>query len=469
VTALPYDLVVVGAGVGGYSCAMRAAAHGLRVAIVEKDKVGGVCLNCGCIPSKVLLNAASLLRSPEAAAETGVDMEAKLNFSRLMERKAKVVHWLTSGVEALLYQRKVDVYYGTARLAEDGMVAIDGSEGHQVIRGSVRVVATGSQERSLPGIELDGEVIIGSTDALSLEELPDSIAIIGAGAVGTEFASMFVDFGCQVTLIEALPHILPLEDEECAQIVAESLSARGVGIHSNSMVRQIVVRDGRAHVTYEENGRSREIVADKVLVAVGRRPSTEELGLERLGVRIERGYVAVDEDLRATVPDVYAIGDCIDTLALAHVAGAEGKYVADLVAGERPRRLRYEAMPRATFCRPELASVGASEEQAREQGLDVTVSRFALRSNGKAAVCGETEGMVKIVAERGTGLVRGIHIVGHAATELISEAALAMQLEATAREIGETVHAHPTMGEALMEAAEAVYDRAVHLATESRN
>jgi dihydrolipoamide dehydrogenase len=451
----PYDLAVLGAGPGGYSCALRAAQHGLRVAIVERDRVGGVCLNRGCVPTKVMLQAATLMRTPAAASPLGVDLgKAQLDYARLLQRQAEVVRWLTSGVEALLYKRQVEVLHGSARLAPDGMVAIDGQDGHRVIRASNRVIATGSSERSIPGITIDGETVIGSTEALRLPQLPRSIAIIGAGAVGTEFASMFVDFGCQVTLIEALPHILPLEDEECAAVVADALQKRGVAIHVATPVRGLAMKDGLATLTCECAGERFDVSAEKVLVAVGRRPNTADLGLEALGVQMQRGQVVVDADLRSSVPGLYAIGDCIPTLALAHVAEAEGKYVADLVAGQKPRRLGYDAVPRATYCEPEVASVGLSEAQAREQGLDVVVGKAPLRSNGKAAIYGDMTGLVKIVAERGSGRVRGIHIVGHAATELIAEAALSVRLEATAREISETIHAHPTISEAVLEAAE---------------
>jgi dihydrolipoamide dehydrogenase len=334
------------------------------------------------------------------------------------------------------------------------MVGIDGSDGHRVIRGSNRVIATGSSERTLPGMDIDGKIVISSTDALQLQELPGSIAIIGAGAVGTEFASLFADFGCRVTLIEALPRILPLEDEECSQIVAEALRQRGVQVHTSTPVRGLTVASNCANLSCETEGRTFPVVADKVLVAIGRRPNTAGLGLEELGVRTSRGYVVVDADLRSSVPGVFAIGDCIFTLALAHVATAEGKYVAELLSGGRPRRLIYDNMPRATYCEPETASVGLSEAQAKEQGLDIAVSRFPMRNSAKAAVYGQMEGLVKIISERLSGLVLGVHITGHSATELIAEAALAMQLEATAREIAETVHAHPTVSEAVMECAE---------------
>jgi dihydrolipoamide dehydrogenase len=326
-----------------------------------------------------------------------------------------------------------------------------------VIRGAARVIATGSSERSIPGLAIDGRTVIGSSDALQLEQLPRAIAIIGAGAVGTEFASMFADFGCQVTLIEALPRILPLEDEECSAVVAAALRKRGVRLHTGTPVRSLAIGSEGANLTCqaEGDGEAFSVAADKVLLAVGRKPNTEGIGLEALGVKTTRGYVDVDEDLRTNVPGIYAIGDCVLTLALAHIAEAEGKHVADLVSGARPRRLRYEAMPRATYCEPEVASVGLSEAEARARGIDVAIARFPMRGNGKAAVYDQMEGLVKFVSEREGGRVLGVHIVGHSAPELIAEAALAMQLEATVREIAETVHAHPTISEAIMAAAEA--------------
>lgn len=458
-----YDLVVVGAGPGGYSCALRAARGGLSVAVVEQDRVGGVCLNRGCIPTKIGLQAASYMRASAAAVPFGVTLgEAQFDLPQLRRHQAQVVRWLTSGVEALLYQRGVDVIRGRARLAPEGIVAVEGDEGHRVIRGATRVIATGSRERQLSQLTIDGQKVLGSTELLALEQLPSSIAVVGAGAVGTEFASMFADFGSQVTLIEALPHILPLEDRECGQVVAQSLEARGVRILTGAPV-QSVDRSG-AGVTLEclVQGTPERISADVVLVAVGRVPNTEDLGLEDLGVKTVRGYIEVDADLRTSVPDLYAIGDCVPTLALAHVAAAEGKYVAELVSGGRPRRLAQEAMPRATYAHPEIASVGLTQEHAEKLGLETVISRYPLRANGKAAIYGETEGMVKIVAEKGSHVVRGIHIVGPAASELIGEAALAMRLEATAAEIAATVHAHPTVSEAILEGAEGVLGVATH-------
>jgi dihydrolipoamide dehydrogenase len=452
-----YDLIVLGAGPGGYACALRAAQHGLKTAIVERDRIGGVCLNRGCIPTKVLLQAAGQMRAPTAAARLGVDLgKASLDMPRLIQRKNEVVKWLTSGVEGLLYNRHVDVYYGSASLAEEGMVAIDGSDGHKVIRGSNRVIATGSSERGLPGMALDGRVVIGSTDALQLERVPATMAIIGAGAVGSEFATAYADFGTQVTLIEALPRILPLEDEECAAVVAASLQKKGVRVLTAAPVRSCTVGESGAAIACESGGAMVPVNSEKVLVAVGRRPNTEGIGLERLGVKTNRGYVVVDADLRAGVPGVFAIGDCILTPALAHVATAEGKYVADLVAGVGPRRLRYDATPKATYTDPEVASVGLTEAEARGRGLDVSVGRFPMRGNGKAAIYGELEGLVKMVCDAGTGQVLGVHIAGHGASELIAEAALAMSLEATAAEIANTIHAHPTVSESMLDAAEAV-------------
>ncbi|MHB0877543.1 MAG: dihydrolipoyl dehydrogenase [Anaerolineae bacterium] len=462
-TTTDYDLIVLGAGPGGYACALRAAQHGLKTAIVERDRIGGVCLNRGCIPTKVLLQAAGEMRAPARAARLGVDLgKAGLDVPRLMQRKGEIIKWLTSGVEALLYKRHVDVFFGAASLAEEGMVAIDGADGHKVIRGSNRVIATGSSERGLPGMAIDGRVIIGSTEALQLDSIPGRMAIIGAGAVGAEFASAFADFGSEVTLIEALPRILPLEDEECAAVVATALQKKGVRVLTAAPVRACTVGESGAAISCETGGALVPVAADKVLVAVGRRPNTDGLGLERLGVKTARGYVVVDEDLRSGAPGVFAIGDCVLTPALAHVATAEGKYVADLVAGARPPRLRYDVIPKCTFTDPEVASVGLTETEARGRGLEISVARFPMRANGKAAIYGELEGLVKMVCDAATGQVLGVHIAGHGASELIAEAALAMSLEATAGEIAYTIHAHPTVSESVLEAAEAVLGLDTH-------
>jgi len=449
-----YDLAILGAGPGGYTSALRAAQRGLRVALIESDRVGGVCLNRGCIPTKVGIKAADYVRAPSSARSFGVMLgTSTIDLPALRHQQAKVVQWLASGVEAALYQRQVDVIIGHARLAPDGMVSIDGPDGHTVIRASTRLVATGARERPFPLLPLDGHRIIGSTDALQLERLPASLAVVGAGAVGTEFASMYADFGCQVTLIEALPNILPLEDRECGQLVAEALQNRGVRILTGAPVSS---QESSAEGVVLTCGPENTLVeAEQVLVAVGRVPNTEDLGLESLGISTVRGYIPVDDDYRTIAPDVYAIGDCVPTLALAHVAAAEGRYVADLVAGTGPTRLRPQAFPHATYCHPEIASVGLSEEQARAQGLDVIIGRLPMRANGKAAIYGEMEGVVKVIAEAGSRVIRGIHVVGPSASEIIGEASLALSLEADAREIAESVHAHPTVSEALMEAAEA--------------
>ncbi len=458
-----YDLIVLGAGPGGYVCAVRAAKRGLRVAIVERDRVGGVCLNRGCIPTKVLLEAAALARLSRGAAELGVELgPAQVDWARLMQRKAAVVKWLVSGVEGLLVRHKVELLRGQGRLAQDGIVAVEGEGGRRTVRGTVRVVATGSRERSLPGIQPDGKNILTSDDVLELEQLPRSIGIIGAGAVGVEFASLFVDLGLEVTLVEALPQILPLEDAECAQAVREALEKRGVRVLVQAPVQAVEVTGSGCRVTCRQGTQDVVFSAEKVLVAVGRRPNTEGIGLEELGVRMERGYVLVDEDMRTSRPDIFAIGDCVPTLALAHVASAEGKYVADLVSGARPRRLRHEAMPRAVYSEPELAAVGLTEAQAQERGLEVMVARFPLRNNGRAAIHGRLEGLVKVVAERRTGTVLGVHMAGYGAPELIAEGSLAIQLQATVREFGEAVRAHPTVSESVMEAAEAALGMAIH-------
>ncbi len=449
-----YDLAILGAGPAGYTCALRAAHHGMRVGLVERDRIGGVCLNRGCVPTKVGIQAADYLRAPSGAQPFGVELRAGgIDLPRLRQQQATVIQWLASGVEAALFRGQVDVLSGHARVAPDGMVSVDGPDGHTVLRASTTVIATGARERPFAPLPLDGVRVIGSTDALQLERVPSTLAVVGAGAVGTEFASMFADYGCQVTLIEALPNILPLEDRECSQLVSKALQARGITVLTGAPVSRVEVAADIVRLTCGPDNITVE--AEQVLVAVGRIPNTEDLGLQSLGIVPMRGYIPVDEDYRTSAPGVFAIGDCVPTLALAHVAAAEGRYVADLVAGARPARLVAGAFPRATYCHPEIASVGLTEEQARAQGLEVAIGRLPMRANAKAAIYGQMDGLVKVIAEADSRLVRGIHIVGPAASELIGEAALAMNLEASAREIAGTVHAHPTVSEALLEAADA--------------
>ncbi len=454
-----YDVVVIGGGWGGYTAAVRAAQHGLRVALVERDRLGGTCLHRGCIPTKVLLQTADLLALAARAQEFGVRLSPpELDYARVRARMDEVVDRLYRGLQSLVRSNRVTLITGHARLRAPGRVAVDG---HGDVEATSTVIATGSRPRPLPGLVFDGHLILSSDDLLTMERVPRSIVIVGAGAVGVEFASCYADFGSQVTLLEIAPRILPQEDAEASAAVGRSLAARGVRILTGTTLRTERVEAGEGGVRLTTHGPDGEVAlaAEAVLVAVGREPVTDGLGLEEVGVRLERGFIAVDADMRTSVPGLYAVGDVTGGLLLAHVAAAEGTLAADRIAGRPAVALDSRRLPRATYCRPQVASIGLTEEEARAQGYAVVTGRAHLRANGKALIAGEPEGFVKLVADAQSGDVLGVHIVGAQGTELIAEVALGQLLDVAVWEIGAAVHPHPTLSEAIGEAALAAQRR----------
>jgi dihydrolipoamide dehydrogenase len=454
-----YDVVVIGGGWGGYTAAVRAAQHGLHVALVERDRLGGTCLHHGCIPTKVLLQTADVLALASRAQEFGVRLSPpELDYARVRGRIEEVVGRLYRGLHALVTSSRVTLISGQARLRAPGRVAVDG---HGEVAAASTVIATGSRPRPLPGLVFDGHLILSSDDLLTMERVPRSIVIVGAGAVGVEFASCYADFGCQVTLVEIAPRILPQEDAEVSAALAHSLSARGVRILTGATIQPERVVPGEGGVRLTAHGPAGEVAlaAEAVLVAVGREPVTEGLGLEEVGVRLEHGFVAVDADMRTSVPGLYAVGDVTGGLLLAHVAAAEGALAADRITGRPAVALDYRRLPRATYCRPQVASLGLTEEEAKAQGYAVVTGRAHLRANGKALIAGEPEGFVKLIADAHTGDVLGVHIVGAHGTELIAELALGQLLDVAVWEIGAAVHPHPTLSEAIGEAALAAQRR----------
>ena len=460
------DLVIIGAGPGGYVAAIRAAQLGLHMALVEREQVGGLCLNWGCIPTKTLLRSAELLwLLRHQAPAYGVRAQGlEFDWAQAQERKAEVVRYLRGGLEVLLYKNQVAVHQGAACLAGPGRVAVTTGGAEEILLAKNVIIATGSLPKSLPGMAIDEERILSSSGALALPAVPRSLAIIGAGAVGVEFASLYRTLGSAVTLIEALPHILPLEDADIAAVLAESLTAQGVRIRAGTRVERVVAgADGVTIAIATADGQAETIAAERVLVAVGRRPRTEGLGLESLGVKLAGGFIAVNETMQTSVPGVYAIGDCVPTLPLAHVASAEGVLAVEHIAGREVVPLNYDQMPRCTYSRPEVASVGLSEEEAVRRGYQVRVGRFPFKNIARATVLGESEGLVKIVTDARYDAILGVHLVGPQATELIAAAAALLRLEATTEELVRTVHAHPTLAEALPEAGHAVNGQAIYL------
>jgi dihydrolipoamide dehydrogenase len=463
-----YDVAIIGSGPGGYVAAIRAAQLGMSVLIVERDpKLGGVCTLRGCIPTKALLHTADVLEEARHGAEVGVaSREVRLDFPAAMKHKEKVVRQSTNGVSYLMKKNKVDVAAGFGRIAAPGRVSVAGAGGAETTYSAKNIlVATGSTPRSLPGIEIDHQAILSSDSILELAEVPKSLIVIGSGAVGVEFASIFSRFGSKTTIVEILPRIVPLEDEEISRELAASFKRQGVAVYVDTRVDRVTKNEGGIEVIARSSGGSKTETfrAEKILLAVGRKPLSEGIGLEALGVETDRGYIKVDPNMRTNVPNVYAIGDVVPTPWLAHVAQAEGVVAAEHMARGETRPLNYEQVPGCTYCAPEVASIGLSEATARERGHDVVVGKFPFSAIGKARIINETAGFVKIVADKKYDEVLGVHIIGPKATELIAEAGAALKLEATSEELVRTIHAHPTLAEAIHEAAEAVSGHAIHI------
>jgi dihydrolipoamide dehydrogenase len=453
-----FDLIVIGSGPGGYVAAIRAGILGLKTAIVEKDPLlGGTCLHRGCIPTKALLHTAHLYDEIKRASDHGlVTGSIAVDFPKVHERKR--------GIESLMKKRKVEVVTGRGVLVDAETVRVTGAGVDRRIKAAHIILATGSTPADLPHIRVDHTTILDSDDVLSLETIPKSIAIVGAGAVGVEFASIFNSFGTQVTVIEILPRAVPAEDEAISTALEKSFARRGIRVMTSSEVKAVEGTARGARLAVETKGETTEIDAEKILLSVGRKPLTRDIGLETAGVSFdERGYVNVNEFMQTSAPSIYAIGDIVRTPWLAHVASAEGVLAVDHMAAKPVEPLDYRKTPACTYCRPEVASVGLSEKAARDAGYDVAVGSFPFSAIGKALIVGEPDGFVKIVSEKKYGEVLGVHIIGPKATELIAEACIGLRLEATVEEIFRTVHAHPTLSEAMLEAAHSVYGEAIHM------
>jgi dihydrolipoamide dehydrogenase len=463
-----YDVAIIGSGPGGYVAAIRAAQLSMSVLIIEREpKLGGVCTLRGCIPTKALLHTADVLEEARHGGEVGVaSKEVRLDFPAAMKHKEKVVRQSTNGVSYLMKKNKIDVAAGFGRIAGPGKVAVAGPDGAETTYSAKNVlVATGSTPRSLPGIEIDHQAILSSDSILELGDVPKSLLVIGSGAVGVEFASMFSRFGAKTTVVEILPRIVPLEDEEVSRELAASFKRQGIAVYVDTRVERVTKNDGGVEVVARSSGgeKAETFRAEKILLAVGRKPLSENIGLEALGVETDRGYIKVDRYMRTNVPNVYAIGDVVPTPWLAHVASAEGVVAVEHMAKGETRPLDYDQVPGCTYCSPEVASIGLTEAAARERGHDVVVGKFPFSAIGKARIVNETAGFVKIVAEKKYDEVLGVHIIGPKATELIAEAGAALKLEATSEELVRTIHAHPTLAEAIHEAAEAVSGHAIHI------
>jgi dihydrolipoamide dehydrogenase len=461
-----FDVIVVGGGPAGYVCAIRAAQLGLATAVVERDKLGGVCVNIGCIPTKALLHSAYVANlAAHDAKDLGVEVgPVKTDYGVAMRRSRKVSEQNSKGVEFLMKKHKITVIRGSGVLGKNRTVKV-GGDSYEAKKGLV--IATGSRVKGIPqiGLEINKTTVISSDEALFLEQAPKTMAVVGAGAVGCEFTDVFNAFGTKVTLVEALPRILPLEDAESSDVLTKSFKKRGITVLAGAQVKKATVAKDKVTLEVAAGGKTESIEVEKVLMAAGRAVNTASMGFQEAGVQLsDRGFVKVNlETLETTAPGVYCIGDVAGPPMLAHKGSREGVAVAERIAGHKPHPIKYDNVPSVTYCHPEVASIGLTEEQAKEKKLDYQVGRFPFSANGRARTAGETEGFVKIVRDKKYGEILGAHIVGSHASEIIHELAVARENEYTVEEVDLAIHAHPTLSEAIAEAALDSMGRVVHI------
>ncbi len=461
--AYEYDVVVIGSGPGGYVAAIRASQLGMKAAVIERDKPGGVCLNIGCIPSKALIHQAELFRSLEDAESLGVKVDrGSFDYRKVFSKSRKAADRLSKGVQSLLRKNEIAYIEGEGRLTTAHEVMVNGE---RRVTGKNVLIATGSRPREIPGFEIDEEKVISSTGALMLESLPESLAILGAGAIGMEFASIMSAFGVDVTVIEMLPRILPIEDPEVVEVARRSFKRRGIVMHTGAKAESMKRTKTGVELTVSiGDGKKEKVAAEKLLVAVGRAPNSENVGLEDIGIELDRGFIEVGDYYQTAVRGVYAIGDVIPTPLLAHVASKEGEIAVEHMAGHDPEpRLDSHHIPSAVYCEPQIASFGFTEEAAQKEGVPFAKAVFPYRGAGKSVAVEKPDGMVKILYDPKTKEILGAHVVGSDATELIHELLLAKKSELLPEDVATMVHAHPTLSEAVMEAARAAEGWAIHV------
>ncbi len=463
-----YDVAVIGSGPGGYVGAIRAGQLGLKTVLIEKDnKFGGTCLHVGCIPTKDLLLNVEVYDYFKRAKEFGIDCKGySIDWSAIQARKAKVVTKLAKGVEFLLKKNKVDIVQGYGRLAGPGRISVtDAKNQTREIQAKNIVLATGSEAKMIPGIEPDSKTILTNKEILNLKELPKSMVVIGSGAVGVEFASIFHRFGTEVTVLEMLPRMVPLEDEEVSAELEKSFKKQGIKVHTGAKVQKVGKGAKGVSVEFTDaNGKAQKLDAETCLVAVGRAPNTQNLGLEKTKVKLERGFIKVDPYMRTDEPGVYAIGDIVaGSPLLAHVGSMEGIVAVTHAAGKDAEPINYRQVPNCTYTEPEVSSVGLTEKKAREEGYKVKVGKFPFAGNSKAAILGDQTGFVKIVSDERYGEILGVHMIGPRVTEMIAEAVVVIRLEGTVEDLEHTIHPHPTLTEAVPEAAHAVFGTPIHI------
>ncbi len=456
-----FDLILIGGGPGGYVAAIRAAQLGQRVALVERDNLGGICLNWGCIPTKALLKNASVVETIRHANDFGIQVEKfSADFGKAIDRSRVVSNRLVKGVEFLMKKNKIEVVKGEAALTARDRVEIK-PDGRALTAKNI-IIATGARPISIPGLPIDGKDVITSREALALRELPSPIIIVGAGPIGMEFAYLYRAYGADVTVVEMLPHLLPREDAEVSAVVEKEMQKFGIKFRVNTKVESAQKIGDQVRLKVSSEGKTEEIDAQKVLVAISVKPNSENLGLEALGVKMTRGAIDVNDQMQTSVPGIYAIGDVTMKLPLAHVASAQGVIAAEAIAGKEPRALDLNNVPRCTYCTPQVASLGLTEAQAKEAGHEVRVGKFQFRANGKALGINEYEGFVKLVVDKQYGEILGAHLVGPEVTDLTGELSLAKSMELTPEELAHAVHAHPTLTEVIAEAALDSMGMAIH-------
>jgi dihydrolipoamide dehydrogenase len=465
-----YDVAIIGSGPAGYTAAIRAGQYGLKTALIEKDSVlGGTCLHVGCIPTKALLFNAELWDHLKDASEFGIEgVDArKLNWPAIQERKSKIVAKHAKGLEFLMKKNKVETVKGYGKLtgpAQNGIHTVEVANNGKTsqLKAKNVLLATGSEARMLPGLEADDRVLT-NIEILSLKEMPKSLVIVGAGAVGVEFASIYRSFGCDVTIVEMLPRLVPVEDEEVSKELARVYRKRGIAFHTSAKVDKVEKTKAGIAVTITADGKQQKIEAEKILIAVGRKPRTENVGLEKTKIKPERGFIQTDTWMHTAEPGVYAVGDIVlGTPQLAHVGAMEALVAVAKIAGKPCKPINPEHIPGATYCHPEIGSVGLTETKAREDGYNIKVGKFPFTANSRASIVGQHEGFIKIVSDADYGEILGVHIIGPQATELIAEAVAAMELEATVEDLMWTIHAHPTLAEAMLDASNSVYGIAIN-------
>jgi dihydrolipoamide dehydrogenase len=465
-----YDIAIIGSGPAGYTAAIRAGQYGLKTALIEKDGfLGGTCLHVGCIPTKALLFNAEIWDHLKDAKEFGIEGvdSRKLNWAAIQERKSKIVSKHAKGLEFLMRKNKVETIKGYGKLtgpAQSGVLAVEVTDGGKssLIKAKNVILSTGSEARMIPGLEPDARVLT-NIEILGLKEIPKSLVIVGAGAVGVEFASIFRSFDAEVTILEMLPRLVPIEDEDISKELARVYRKRSINFHTGAKVEKVEKTKSGVEVTFSVGGKQEKIEAEKILIAVGRKPRTDNIGLEKTHIKPDRGFIKTDSWMQTSEPGVYAIGDIVlGTPQLAHVGAMEGIVAVTKIAGKPGKPINPEHIPNATYCHPEIGSVGLTEEKAREAGYNVKIGKFPFTANSRASIVGQHEGFIKIISDADYGEILGVHIIGPQATELIAEAVIAIELEATVEDLMWAIHAHPTLAEAMLDASNSVYGMAIN-------